>query len=459
LKDRDSASVIFHGAARTVTGSKYLIETSVGRVLVDCGMFQGERELRTRNWQRWPFDPSSVDAVLLTHAHLDHSGMLPVLCRAGFEGPVYCTPSTAALAEILLTDSGRIHEEDARHANRHGYSRHRPALPLYTEADALDCLSRFEPVDFDERIAPVRGLRARFRHAGHILGAAWLALDLHGGRRVVFSGDLGRPDDPIMRPPTPLEDCDVLVLESTYGDLLHDSDPPERALLDVIERTRKRGGMVLIPAFAVGRAQAVLYLLWRLREAGEIERVPIFLDSPMAIDATEIFRLHPEDHRLTPAAAQATCAIADYVTSREESRALNDRHGPMIVISASGMMSGGRILHHLRNHAGDPRNTILFTGFQAPGSRGAEILAGTDRVRIHGLEYPVRAEIAEIASLSAHADQRELLDWVAPVAARIERIYLTHGEPDASATLAGRLKDRWRAHVHVPALGELAALD
>lgn len=451
-------TVAFHGAAGTVTGSKYLLESAGGRVLVDCGMFQGEKATRVRNWQRWPFEPRTVSAVLLTHAHLDHSGMLPVLCRSGFEGPIRCTPSTAALAEILLTDSGRIHEEDARHANRHGYSRHHPALPLYTEADALTCLTQFEPIDFDAVLEPIEGLRASFRHAGHILGASWLALETVHGRRIVFSGDLGRPDDPIMRPPDPLVPCDVLVLESTYGDRRHSTEPAERQLLDVIERTRRRGGMVLIPAFAVGRAQALLYLLWRLRHEGSLEHIPIFLDSPMAIDATEIFRKRPEDHRLSPAEAQATCNIADYVTSREESRSLNDRRGPMVVISASGMMSGGRILHHLRNHAGDPRNTILFAGFQAEGSRGRDIIRGADRVRIHGLDYPVRAEVAEITSLSAHADQAELIDWVAPVAADIERIVLTHGEPAAAAALADRLRHSFSSNVLVPALGEVTRL-
>jgi metallo-beta-lactamase family protein len=397
--------------------------------------------------------------VLLTHAHLDHSGMLPALHRAGFAGPVYCTPSTRALVEVLLPDSGRIHEEDARHANRHGWSRHRPAQPLYTEGEAIACLRLLTPVDFGEVITPTGDLEARFRHAGHILGAAWLDLERPTGRRIVFSGDLGRPADPIMRPADPLTPCDLLVLESTYGGRRHDTTPPEALLRDVIERTRHRGGMVLIPAFAVGRAQAVLYLIWRLRSEGAIGDVPVFLDSPMAVDATEIFRSRPQDHRLTAAESRAMCAMATYVSTREESRALNDRAGPMVVISASGMMSGGRILHHLRNHAGDPRNTILFTGYQAEGTRGADILGGADRVKIHGLDYPVRAEIAEIASLSAHADQSELLDWIAPVVRDVGRIYLTHGEYVAAARLAGRIREKFRAEVHIADDGERVALE
>jgi metallo-beta-lactamase family protein len=450
-------TLAFHGAARTVTGSKYLIEGRDGAVLVDCGLFQGEKTVRVRNWQALPFKAHSLAAVLLTHAHLDHAGMLPVLHRAGFDGPVYCTPSTRALAEILLPDSGRIHEEDARHANRHGYSRHHPAQPLYTEAEAFECLRLLKAVDFGEPL-PIAGLEATFRYGGHILGASWLELTLPTGRRIVFSGDVGRPEDPIMRAPDPLTPCDVLILESTYGGRLHDATPAQAALRDVVERTRRRGGMVLIPAFAVGRAQAVLYLLWQLKRARQIGNIAVYLDSPMAVDATEIFRSRPADHRLDAAEAQEMCTIARYVTTREESRALNGLGGPMIVVSASGMMSGGRVLHHLRNHAGDPRNTILFTGYQAQGTRGADILAGARKVKIHGLEYPIRAEIAEIAGLSAHADQGELLEWIAPVATGIEKIYLTHGEPTAARHLARGIAERFGVHAQIAAHGERVSL-
>ncbi len=447
----------FHGAAGTVTGSKYLLETDAATLLVDCGMFQGERPLRERNWQPFPFDPQRLDAVLLTHAHLDHSGMLPVLYRAGYRGPVYCTRSTAALAEILLTDAGRIQEEDAHHANRHDYSRHHPAKPLFTQADAVDALQLLRPVEFDTAFQPARSpdVHATFRRAGHILGASWIALDV-GNRRVAFSGDLGRPVDPIMRPPSPLDRADVLVLESTYGDRTHDPRAPEAQLLDAVERTRARGGVVLIPAFAVGRTQAVLYLLWRLRSAGRLHPLPIFLDSPMAIDATELLRASPDDHRLTEFESRAIGRIATYVRTSEESRALNDRHEPMIIVSASGMMSGGRILHHLRHRASDPRNTILFTGYQAHGTLGEHVQSGARSATIHGRTYAIHAEVAAITSLSAHADRDELVGWVGD--SPVERIFLTHGEADASRALRAALIQRGRAVVECPGLNDTVEL-
>jgi len=454
-----AASLHFHGAAGTVTGSKYLLEVDGRRLLIDCGMFQGVKALRARNWNAWPFPPQSLDAALLTHAHLDHSGMLPVLHRAGFAGPVYCTHSTAALARILLPDSGRIHEEDARHANRHGWSRHHPAHPLYTEEQARACLDLLTPVDFGAAFEPVRGIGARLHRAGHILGAAWLQLTI-GKRRLTFSGDLGRPSDPIMNAPDAIEPTDYLVLESTYGNRRHDATPPEIRLRDVINRTAARRGTVLIPAFAVGRVQIVLYLLWRLREAGAIPRIPIYLDSPMAIDATELFRAHPEDHRLSLADAQAMCAQTQYINSSDESRALNQLTGPMIIVSASGMLTGGRILHHVRIRAGDPRNTILITGYQAEGTRGAALLAGAQRLKIHGDYYPVRAEVTAIGSLSAHADSAEIVDWVRPLATHSPaRTFVTHGEPPAAAALAESLAETFGWNVHTPSLGECCTLD
>jgi metallo-beta-lactamase family protein len=453
------AALTFHGAAGTVTGSKYLLEANGARILIDCGMFQGVRDLRERNWQPWPFEPASIDAVLLTHAHLDHSGMLPVLYRDGFRGPVYCTASTAALASILLPDSGRIHEEDARHANRHGWSRHHPAHPLYTEADANDCLALLSPFEFDSELAPAPGVTVRFRRAGHILGAAWLQVQC-AGKRLTFSGDVGRPNDPIMNPPEPLEPTDCLVVESTYGGRRHDHTPPEQLLHRVVSRTAHRHGVLLIPAFAVGRAQVILYLLWRLRESGAIGDIPTFLDSPMAIDATELFRNRPQDHRLSPEDAQAMCGAVRYINSSDESRALNQLHGPLIIVSASGMLTGGRILHHLRVRAGDPRNTILLTGYQAHGTLGAEVAHGADRLKIHGQYYPVRAEVTALHSLSAHADGDELCDWMAPLANQPPaQTFVTHGEPPGSHALAKRLREGLQWNVHIPTLGEQCTLD
>ena len=457
-RQQSAAALTFHGAAGTVTGSKYLLEAQGARILVDCGMFQGVKDLRQRNWLAWPFDPKSIDAVLLTHAHLDHSGMLPVLYRDGFRGPVYCTPSTAALARILLPDSGRIHEEDARHANRHGWSRHHPAQALYTEADANDCLAALSSIEFDADFAPAPGLTARFRRGGHILGAAWLQVQC-AAQRLTFSGDLGRPNDPIMNPPDPIEPTDCLIVESTYGDRHHDATPPEQLLRTVVERTARRRGVLLIPAFAVGRAQAILYLLWRLRESGAIRDIPTFLDSPMAIDATELFRSRPQDHRLSAADAYAMCSAVRYTNTSDESRELNQLHGPLIIVSASGMLTGGRILHHLRNRAGDPRNTILLTGYQAHGTRGAELAHGADRVKIHGDYYPVRAEVTALDSLSAHADGDELCAWLAPLAALPPaQTFITHGEPPGSRALAKRLREDMRWNVHVPVLGERCEL-
>ncbi len=427
-------------------------------MLVDCGMFQGEKHLRVRNWTPWPFEPANLDAVLLTHAHLDHSGMLPVLHRDGFDKSVHCTESTAELAKILLTDSGRIHEDDARHANRHGYSRHRPALPLYTENDAHDSLTDFVAQPFEAEFEPAPGITARFRRAGHILGAASLELRA-GGRTIVFSGDLGRADDPVMYAPASVPSCDYLVVESTYGDREHVEHDAAEQLLDAIEHTRKRGGMVLIPAFAVGRAQLMLYLLWQLKESGALGQIPIFLDSPMAIDATELYRSRHDDHKLSDETAAAMCAVATCITNRDESRALNKRRGPMIVISASGMMSGGRILHHLRVRGGDPKNLILFTGYQAAGTRGAAILSGAREVKIHGLHYPIRAEVREIASLSAHADRSEIMDWVRPALEHVRGVFVTHGEPAAASALAREIGRCTTAKVNVPALGDRVALD
>lgn len=450
--------ITFAGAAGTVTGSRYIVEGNDKRLLVDCGLFQGIKRLRERNWASLPFAPRSIDAVLLTHAHIDHSGYLPRLMKSGFDGPIYCTPGTRDLLGILLPDAGYLQEEEARHANQHGYAHHRPALPLYTRAEAEQVLAQLRPVSFDTPLPLGPAVEARFSRAGHILGSACLSLAV-GRTRLLFSGDVGRPNDPIMKPPANAPDCDYLVIESTYGDRRHPSDDIAPQLASVICETVERRGTVVVPAFAVGRAQHLLHLLSELRTAGRIPEVPIYLDSPMAISATEIFRRHPEDHSLTPAQCERMCAIATYTHTPDESRAIDRGIDPAIVISASGMATGGRVLHHLRRFLPDPRNTILLVGFQAAGTRGRTLLDGTDELKIHGQYVSVRARIAQLEGLSAHADYAELIAWLDHSKIQPRRTFVTHGEPASSDAMRRRLRDALGLDAYVPEQNESIALD
>jgi len=447
----------FLGAAGTVTGSRYLLEFGTRRFLVDCGLFQGLKELRLRNREPFPVPPAELEAVVLTHAHLDHSGYLPVLVRDGFRGPVRCTAATADLCEILLVDAGQIEEETADRANRHGYTKHRPALPLFTREDAVRALERFSPTSFDRDVGLGGDLAVRFHRAGHIPGAASVVLTA-GDATVVFSGDLGRPRDPILDPPTRIPEADYLVVESTYGDRKHDPTDPQEVLAEVVNRTVARGGSIVIPAFAVGRTQTVLYHLAALRARGEIPRLPIFVDSPMAQDATRILLAHPETHRLTEGDCVALHSQVRFANSVEESKAINWIDEPMIVISASGMATGGRVLFHLSRFAPGPENTILFVGHQAAGTRGAKMLDGADTIRIHGEDVPVRAEVVAIHGLSAHADADEIMDWLRGFERPPLATYVTHGEPPAAAALRDRIERElgWRAFV--PAHGESVVL-
>ena len=439
----------FYGATGTVTGSKFLIEHDRHRVLVDCGLFQGYKQLRERNWGELPFSPRMLDAAVLTHAHIDHSGALPLLTRAGFGGRIHATSGTKALCDILLPDSARIHEADAAFANRKGFSKHRPALPLYTERDAADALGRFEIQEFGQPFTPAKGMTATFLRAGHILGAASLYLQIDG-QSVVFSGDLGRPNDALIREPAPRQASDYLLLEGTYGNRHHNGDDPGDALAAVVARTAARGGTVVIPAFSVGRTQSLLLLFDQLRRAGRIPPIPIYLDSPMAISATELYRRHTYSHRLDPEACARMCRVAEYVREVEDSKALDQRDDPIILISASGMATGGRVVHHLRRYIGDPKATILFTGFQAGGTRGAKLLAGADKIRIHGEYFPVRAEIASLDMLSAHADQDELIAWLRSNDRPPRRTFLVHAELDAAEALRERIVDELGWTVEVP---------
>jgi metallo-beta-lactamase family protein len=441
----------FLGAAGTVTGSKYLLRAAGRTLLVDCGLFQGLKALRLLNREPFPVDPAEIDAVLLTHAHLDHTGFLPVLVRDGFRGRVHCTPATDALCRILLPDSGKLQEEEAGFANRRGYSRHHPALPLYTAADAARSLHALSPVPFRSPLALGGDIRATWVPSGHIMGAGSLRVETPDGT-VVFSGDIGH--DPMLPEPEHPGEADWLLVESTYGDRLHGPTDPATALVDVITTTAARGGAVVLPAFAVGRAQMLLWLLLGLRREGRLPDVPIYLDSPMAAAALQVLRLHPEAHRLGAAEAEAVARVAEVVETPQESRRVMREPFPRVIIAASGMATGGRVLHHLAALAPDPKNTVCFAGYQAPGTRGADILAGAESVKIHGQQVRIRAEVRALDTLSAHADRDALLAWLERFRAAPERCYMVHGEPHAAGALAALAGERLGWRCSVPTLGE-----
>ncbi|WP_026986622.1 MBL fold metallo-hydrolase RNA specificity domain-containing protein [Fodinicurvata fenggangensis] len=438
----------FLGGVGTVTGSKYLLEVEGLRVLVDCGLFQGFKQLRLRNWAPLPVDPESIDVVVLTHAHLDHSGYLPLLVKKGFSGPVLTTQSTRDLCGLLLPDSGYLQEKDAEYANRHGFSKHHPALPLYTAEDALVSLTYFSPVAFRSWQRISERVSIRFQPAGHILGAA--IVEVHcDDRRIVFSGDLGRPGSATMVDPTPIKQADYLLVESTYGNRRHEEQDPQDELEEIINRTAARGGTILIPSFAVGRAQSLLYHLERLKAAKRIVDLPVFLDSPMAIHASEIFCGDGGEHKLTLRQRRQACGVAEYVREVEDSKALDQDSMPKIIISASGMATGGRVLHHLKHYARDPKNTILFTGFQAGGTRGASMTEGAESVKIHGGYVPVRAEVVNLQMLSAHADADQIMDWLKNFEKPPKTTFITHGEPAAADALRHRIEEEldWTCQV------------
>ena len=440
----------FLGGADTVTGSKYLLTSGSSNILLDCGLFQGYKQLRLRNWSEFPINPAKLKAVVLTHAHLDHSGYLPLLVKNGFKGKIFCSEATFDLCKILLLDSGRLLEEEANYANRHGFSRHSPALPLYSEADAIRSLKFFAPVKFGASFKVCAGLSAEMFHAGHILGAAIVSIRSDTSK-ITFSGDLGRPNDPIMMPPTFVEDSDYLVVESTYGNRLHDTTDPKIMLAKTINDTASRGGVTIIPSFALGRAQELLYYIHLLKTSGAIPAIlPVYLNSPMAVDATSIYNKHRDEHKLTDEQCVAMCHAAKIVNSVEESIALNQKQMPMVIIAASGMATGGRVLHHLKAFAPDPRNTILFAGFQAGGTRGASMIAGADSIKIHGQYVPLRAEVKQIDNLSAHADRGEILDWLAHFSVPPKQTFITHGEPDASDALRKAIQEKLHWSCRVP---------
>ncbi len=450
----------FLGATGTVTGSKYLLRTDSQQVLVDCGLFQGYKQLRLRNWAMPPFDPRELDAILLTHAHIDHSGYLPVVMKRGFHGPIYCTEATRALAEIMLLDAAHLQEEEADYANRHRFSKHDPALPLYTVDDAHKAIARMRAIKFDTLTDVALGIQARWHANGHLLGSAAIEIK-HEGQTLLFSGDVGRPNDPFMSAPSSLaniESCDYLVLESTYGNRRHQSTAGEDVLRELINRVVARGGSVLIPAFAVGRVQAILLALHRLRQSHQIPAAPIYVNSPMARQATEVYRKFSTESRLSDRDFAALCKVAHFVVKPEESKRLVRNKVPSIIISASGMATGGRVLHHLKELLPDAKNAIVFAGFQAGGTRGAALVSGQELIKIHGQYFPVRAEVARIDSMSAHADYVELLDWISKLKRAPKHVFITHGEPDAADAMRVHVQEKLGWSCSVPVLGDVEQL-
>lgn len=448
MKADDPARLRFLGATDTVTGSRYLIESQDRRILVDCGLFQGYKRLRERNRVPFPVAPESIDAVLLTHAHLDHTGYLPALVRDGFSGPIHATSGTAELCTVLLPDAGHLQEEEARYAEYRGSSRHSPVRPLYTAEDALDALGHLRAHDFDSPLDVGGGMEATFLPAGHILGAAQIHINVDG-HSVHFTGDLGRANDPLMHPPRGLESVQVLVMESTYGNRAHAPGDPAAMLADVVNRVAKRNGVVLIAAFAVGRAETLLLHLSRLRAKQAIPDVPVYLNSPMAINATAMYRHHREEHRLKQDEYEAMYKLPIMTRTADDSRLLDLRGGPMIIISASGMLTGGRILHHLESYGTDPRNAIVLSGYQAGGTRGAALADGAKELRIYGQDVPIRAEVVQIEGFSAHADSDDIMKWLHTASGSPRMTYITHGEPEASDALRVRIKRElgWSARV------------
>jgi metallo-beta-lactamase family protein len=460
-----SLRVHFLGAARTVTGSQYVVEAGGRALMVDCGMFQGEKALRELNWKEPGFAPSRLEALVLTHTHLDHIGRVPRLVKQGFSGPIYCTPPTLELAAVLLKDAAHLQEEDAEYLNRKGLSKHKPALPLFDSADVEQALQLFEPVPLGRETAVGDAFAFHYLDAGHLLGAASVHLRARAdGRttRVLFSGDVGRYDAVLTKDPDPCPDTDYVVVESTYGNRTHTSVAILDQLQGVLERTFARGGVLLIPAFAVGRAQQMLFLMDQLVSEGRMRPFPIHVDSPMAIDATRIYAQYPEAHRVSLAGALGRSAFhskwVHYHRTKDESIKLNDMRGPAVIVSSSGMLSGGRILHHCRVRLPKAENTLLITGYQAVGTLGRALLDRARFVRIHKGEVPVLAEVTDLKGMSGHADVNELLRWLSGVR-HARTVFMTHGEDDAAMALAARVSKERGFRTHVPDRGESVELE
>ncbi len=462
------AKLSFYGATGIVTGSRYLFETQGKRLLIDCGMFQGVKEDRERNWEPFPVSPIDIDTVLLTHAHIDHSGYLPRIGRNGFSGKIYCTYATRDLCDVMLQDSAHLQEEDAEYANKKGYSKHQPALPLYTVEDAQKVLRQFAPVYYGEDLFLTDTMRIKFRDAGHILGSAMIDIKLNPDsnmQRILFSGDLGRPDQPILRDPVQVFNVDYLVLESTYGDRLHDGAETIGTLARIINETVERNGVLVIPAFAVGRTQTLLFNIRELEEQQKIPVLPVYLDSPMAAQATQIFEKYRIDYDLQAKILELQGKkilqprMLHVIREVEESKRLHDIKSRAVIISASGMATGGRILHHLQHRLPDERNTVLFIGYQGVGTRGRTILEGQPLVKIHGEEVAVKAKVENIPGYSAHADYNEILAWLQGFNRPPKQTFIVHGEPEASQALAEKIGQTLHWPTVIPKFGEEFQLD
>jgi metallo-beta-lactamase family protein len=458
----------FLGATGTVTGSRFHLQIEGKNLLIDCGMFQGPKQIRIKNWAEFPVPPSSFDYILLTHAHIDHSGYLPKFVREGFNGKIICTHATAELCKVMLKDSAHIQEEDAKWANHKGFSKHSPALPLYTTEDAEKAIKLFDPVHYGDHFKLSENTRIKFHDSGHILGSALIDIKTrinNGTRKILFSGDLGRPEIPVLNEPDQVYNVDYLILESTYGNRLHESSEPIEELVNVIKRSMERGGSLTIPAFSVGRTQTLLFLLRLLEDEDKIPSYPIFVDSPMAIEALQIFEDHIHDFDLfTRMQKMAGKDIfrpqnLHICRSKEESMSINDHKSGCIIISASGMVTGGRIVHHLKQRLPDPKNTVLLIGYQAIGTRGRTIMEKKETVKIHGKEIPINAHIEMIDGFSGHADYNEMLAWLMPFNKPPKTTFLVHGEEDASQAMAEKIKQTYHWNVRIPQFGESFELE
>ncbi|MCF8364240.1 MAG: MBL fold metallo-hydrolase [Bacteroidales bacterium] len=458
MNEPNKFSIRFLGAAGTVTGSKYLLRANGMSIMIDCGLFQGLKQLRELNWKELPVDVSAIDCVLLTHGHLDHVGYLPRLVKEGFKGKIYCTEPTADLAEIILKDSAKIQEEDAEQANYDGYSKHSPALPLYTVKDAELTIPLLHPVPDNQVIVLSEDIKFRYRRDAHIPGAAFIELDTKG-KRIVFSGDLGRPHDAMLKPPERPEKADYLIVESTYGDRLHPKADTKELLYDIIMKSLGKHGPLLVPSFTVDRAQDFMYLIWQLKTESRIPDIPVYLDSPMGIDVSKLFLKYPEWQILKPDVFLDVFKNTRMVQSIEETRRLARKKMPMIIIAGSGMMNGGRIMQYLKEHLEDPRTTIIIPGYQAAGTRGRKLSEGETEIKMQGKYFKVKAEIVHIHTMSSHADQAEIIQWLSEIKNKPEKVFITHGEPHSSDALRLKIKDTYGWNCYLPQIFEELELE